>query len=62
MTRKEKQKMCLRCPHSKYYSGMQAERIYCEVEDKYIVFDHHDGWQICTTLHTVASPIVTDMI
>lgn len=62
MIGEEKQEMCLRCPHSKYYSGMQAERIYCEVEDKYIVFDHHDGWQICTTLHTVASPIVTDMI
>ena len=54
--------MCLRCPHSKYYSGMQTNRIYCEVEDKYIVFDHHDGWQRCKTLHTVASPIVTDMI
>lgn len=62
MTREEKQEICLRCPHSKYYSGMQAERIYCEVEDKYIVFDHHDGWQRCKTLHTVASPIVTDMI
>lgn len=62
MIGEEKQEMCLRCPHSKYYSGMQAERIYCEVEDKYIVFDHHDGWQRCKTLHTVAYPIVTDMI
>ena len=62
MTSIEKQEMCLRCPHCKYYPGMQAERIYCEVEDKYIVFDHHDGWQRYKTQHTVASPIVTDMI
>ena len=61
MTQKEKQEMCLRCPHSKYYSGMQVERIYCEVEDKYIVFDCHEGWKRYKTLHTVASPIVTDM-
>ena len=62
MIGEEKQEMCLRCPHSKYYSGVQAERIHCEVEDKYIVFDHHNGWQRYKTLHTVASPIVTDMI
>lgn len=62
MTSIEKQEMCLRCPHCKYYPGMQAERIYCEVEDKYIVFDRRDGWKICTTLHTVASSIVTYMI
>ena len=62
MIGEEKQEMCLRCPHSKYYSGVQAERIHCEVEDKYIVFDCHDGRKRCTTLHTVASPIVTDMI
>ena len=62
MIGEEKQEMCLRCPHSKYYSGMQAERIYCEVEDKYIVFDCHEGWKRYKTLHTVASPIVTDMI
>ena len=44
MTHKEKQEMCLRCPNSKYYSGVHTKKIYCEVEDKYIVFDCHDGW------------------
>ena len=62
MIGEEKQEMCLRCPHSKYYSGVQTNRIYCEVEDKYIVFDCHEGWKRYKTLHTVASPIVTDMI
>lgn len=62
MTRKEKQKMCLRCPHSKYYSGMQTERMHCEIEDKYIVFDCHDDWKICATLHTVGPLIVADMM
>lgn len=62
MTREEKQEICLRCPHSKYYSGMQTEKIYCEVEDKYIVFDCHDGIKIHKTLHTTVSPIVSDMI
>ena len=62
MTHKEKQEMCLRCPHSKYYSGVHTKKIYCEVEDKYIVFDCHDGWQICKTLHPTVFPIVTDMI
>ena len=61
MTHKEKQEMCLLCPNSKYYSGVHTKKIYCEVEDKYIVFDHHDGWQRYKTLHTVASPIVTDI-
>lgn len=62
MTHKEKQEMCLRCPHSKYYLGVQTERIYCEVEDKYIVFDCHEGWKIYKTLHAPVSPIVADMI
>lgn len=62
MIHKEKQEMCLRCPHSKYYSGVHTEKIYCEVEDKYIVFDYYDGWQICKTLHPIVFPIVTDMI
>ena len=62
MIHKEKREMCLRCPHSKYYSGMQTERIYCEFEDKYMVFDCLDNWKIYKALHPAVSPIVTDMI
>lgn len=62
MIHKEKQEMCLRCPHSKYYSGMQTERMHCEIEDKYIVFDCHEGWKIYKSLHTVAPLIVADMM
>lgn len=62
MTHKEKQEMCLRCPHSKYYSGMQTEKIYCEVEDKYMVFDCLDNWKIYKALYPAVFPIVTDMI
>ena len=54
--------MCLRCPHSKYYSGMQTERMHCEIEDKYLVFDCHEGWKIYKSPHTVAPLIVADMM
>ena len=62
MIGEEKQEMCLRYRHSKYYSGVQTERIYCEVEDKYIVFDCHEGWKIYKSPHTVAPLIVADMM